>query len=87
MRGLEGPRANQRAYARGVEHTRGSGGPRACHRTHVRGEERRQLARSERFRMQFDWVDFQRCLLALRFLRYGCVVGRGVGGIACDIRG
>ena len=31
--------------------------------------------------------EFSMGVLALRFLRYGCVVGRGVGGIACDIRG
>ena len=37
--------------------------------------------------MQFDWVNFQQYLQTLQFQRYGCVVWRGVGGIACDIRG
>ena len=36
-------------------------GPRANQRVHVRGEERRQLARSEQFRMQLNWVNFQQC--------------------------
>ena len=36
-------------------------------------------ARSGWFCVQFGWVSFQWCVLALRFLRYGC--------IACDIRG
>jgi len=34
--------------------TREVSNPRAYHRIHVRGEERRQLARSQQFRMQFD---------------------------------
>ena len=61
--------------------------PGAKCRIHVRGEERRQLARSEQFRMQFDWVNFQQYLQTLQSQRYGCAVRHSVGGIACDIRG
>ena len=53
------PRADQGACARNSGSTREVSNPRANERVHVRGEERRQLARSEHFRMQFDWVNFQ----------------------------
>ena len=43
--------------------------------------------RSEQFRMQFDWVNFQSCPQTLQFQQYGCAVRHSVGGIACDIRG
>ena len=43
--------------------------------------------RSEQFRMQFDWVNFQSCPQTLQFQRYECAVRHSVGGIACDIRG
>jgi len=43
--------------------------------------------RSEQFRMQFDWMNFQQRLQTLQFNRYGRVVRRSVGGIACNIRG
>ena len=60
----------------------------ACHaRVPARGEERRQLARSQQFRMQFDWVNFQQYLQTLQFQRYGRAARHSVGGIACDIRG
>ena len=61
--------------------------PGAKCRIHVRGEERRQLARLEQFRMQFDWVNFQQYLQTLQFQRYGRAARHSVGGIACDIRG
>ena len=32
-------------------------------------------------------MNFQQCPQTLQSQRYGCVVWRGVGGIACDIRG
>ena len=48
------PRADQGACARNSGSTREVSNPRANERAHVRGEERRQLARSEQFRMQFD---------------------------------
>ena len=56
-------------------------------RAHARGEERRQLARSQQFRMQLNWVNFQQYLQTLQFQQYGYEVRHGVGGIACDIRG
>ena len=56
-------------------------------RAHARGEERRQLARSQQFRMQFDWVNFQQYLQTLQFQRYGRAARHSVGGIACDIHG
>ena len=60
----------------------------ACHaRVPARGEERRQLARSQQFRMQFDWVNFQQYLQTLQFQRYGRAARHSVGGIACDIHG
>ena len=52
--GLEGPRADWRVPVRIGGPTREVSNPRANKRAHVRGEERRQLARSEQFRMQFD---------------------------------
>ena len=55
--------------------------PGAKCRIHVRGEERRQLARLEQFRMQFDWVNLQQYLQTLQFQRYGCAVRHSVGGI------
>ena len=60
----------------------------ACHaRVPARGEERRQQARSQQFRMQFDWVNFQQYLQTLQFQRYGRAARHSVGGIACDIHG
>ena len=56
-------------------------------RVPARGEERRQLARSQQFRMQFDWVNFQQYLQTLQFQRYGRAARHSVGGIACDIHG
>ena len=75
------------AHARAIGPTCEVSGPRANERAHARCEERRQLARSEQFRMQLNWVNFQQCPQTLQFQQYGCAVRHGVGGIACDIRG
>ena len=42
------------AHAHTIRPTREVSDPRANQRVHARGEERRQLTRSEQFRMQFD---------------------------------
>ena len=42
------------AHAHAIGPTRGLESPRAYHRAHARCEERRQQARSEQFRTQFD---------------------------------
>ena len=75
------------AHARAIGPTCEVSDLRANERAHARGEERRQLARSEQFRMQLNWVNFQQCPQTLQFQQYGCAVRHGVGGIACDIRG
>ena len=59
--------------------TREVSNPRANEWVHVRGEERRQLARSEQFRMQFDWVNFQQCPQTLQFQQYEYTVRHSVG--------
>ena len=73
------------AHAHTIGPTREVSDPRARCRAHARGEERRQLARSEQFRMQFDWVNFQQRPQTLQFQQYGNAVRHSVGGIACDI--
>ena len=42
------------AHAHTIGPTREVSDPGAYHRIHARGEERKQLARSQQFRMQFD---------------------------------
>ena len=84
---IAGPRARYRTHVRIRGPAPAIADPRANERAHVCGEERRQLARLEQFRMQFDWVNFQSCPQTLQFQRYGCAVRHSVGGIACDIHG
>ena len=67
------------AHAHTIRPTREVSDPRANQRVHARGEERRQLARSEQFRMQFDWVNFQQRPQTLQSQQYGCAVRHSAG--------
>ena len=73
------PRTKCRTQAHTIGPTREVSGPRANQRTHARGEERKQLARSEQFRMQFDWVNFQQRPQTLQSQQYGCAVRHSAG--------
>ena len=67
------------AHARAIGPTCEVSDPRANERAHARGEERKQLARSEQFRMQFDWVNIQQRPQTLQSQQYGCAVRHSAG--------
>ena len=89
------------AHAHTIGPTREVSDPRAYHRTHARSVGPRRIpsdprarrgtqaarARSQQFRMQFNWVNFQQCPQTLQSQRYGRAERHSVGGIACDIHG